>query len=235
MLKFGVPNMDQKSPIAYNEAKEFFIDFISLITDGQSQNDQFIHSLIKGFLYPLFSRDTIPMEFMNWATFLTKITGEFKNIPNFIRWMLSFKFLVQENCFLLPVLDKPSGFKEVCNVTGIAFLMMSNIYVLLTNTIKVIYSSKIHGLFFKSLVAKLVEYDGPTYILVRNSKGEIYGGFKPDKWDIKYEKMQGNSDCYIFTFWPKLKNYFALENNEPEIKSTAYLNHVENSSNVGLG
>lgn len=235
MMKFGAPNMDQKSPISFNEAKEFLSDMISLITNDGGKSDQYQHTLIKGFLYHLFTRDTIPMEFIDWNRFMTKITNQLRNLSNFIRWTLSFKLLVQEPCFLMPGFDRPSNFKEVSNRSGLALLMMSNIYVISTNVIKMVYSSKNEGLKFENLVSKLTEYDGPTYIIIKNSLGEIYGAFKPDKWESRFEKFQGNLDCYIFSFWPKFKNYFIIENDSIEPKTTAYLNISKDSNNCGIG
>lgn len=234
MMKFGIPNLDYKSAISYMEAKEFFMDLTSLITEG-SINEQLQQQLVKSFLHHLFSRDTIPMEFLDWEIFLKYIKDQLKNIPHFLRWIFSYKLLVQESCFLLPGFDKSSNFKEINNTAGLAFLMMSNIYVNLTKVIKLVYSSNSDGLVFDKLFQRITEFDGPTLILIKNVKGCIYGGFKSEKWEKGHEKLQGSPECYIFSLWPKFRNFFLKFNEKNDPKNSVYLNNVKNIGNRGIG
>ena len=234
MMKFGIPNLDNKSPISYNEAKEFFLDLTGLMVDGV-MNEEFQQNIVKAFLHPLFSRDTIPMEFLDWDIFLNAINGQLKYAQYFLRWIFSYKLLVQETCFVLPGFDRSSHFTEISNSTGLAFLMMSNIYMSMTSFIKVVYSSNNEGLVFEKLVKRLIEYDGPTFLFIKNVKGCIYGGFKPDKWEINREKTQGNTECYIFSLWPKLQNFFLMNEEKIDPKNAAYLNDAKQAGNRGLG
>jgi len=233
MMKFGVPNLDEKSPISYNEAKEFFIDLTNLMAEGLVA-EQFQTAIIKAFLLPLFSRDTIPMEFLDWDDFLGHIKNQLKYVQHFLRWVFCYKILVQETCFILPRLERNSVFTEINNSTAISFLMMSNIYMNLTTVMRMVYSSGNEGLNFDRFVKKITEYDGPTLILIRNVKGNIYGGFKSEKWE-RNRDSQGNSECYIFSLWPKFRNYFLINNENNDLRNAAYLNDAKHVGQRGLG
>ena len=173
------------------------------------------------------------MEFLDWNTFIDNINHQLRYVQSFLRWIFSYKLLVQEPCFIFPGFDKPSIFTEIANSTGLAFLMMSNIHLNLTTVIRIVYSSNKEGLNFEKLVKKLIEYDGPSFLLIKNIKGCIYGGFKPDKWEKTYS--QGSTECYIFSLWPKFHNFFQINEDKIESKNSAYLNDVKQNGNRGIG
>lgn len=233
MMKFGVPNLDEKSPVSYSEAKEFLIDLTSLIAEGSSQ-EQFQSGVIKAFLSPLFSRDTIPQEFLDWEVFMGYMNSQMRYLHDFLRWIFCYKLLVQETCFLIPRLEKNSVFPEINNTTAISFLMMGNIYVNLTPIIKLVYSSVSDGFSFDKFAKKLTDYDGPTYIIVRNEKGNIFGGFKSEKWE-RNQDSQGTSECYIFSLWPRFRNFFLTESQTIDSRNSAYMNDVRHVGQRGLG
>ena len=233
MMKFGVPNLDEKSPISYSEAKEFLHDLTNIIAEG-SVLEQFQNTIIKAFLLPLFTRDTIPMEFLDWDIFLGYINNQLKYAQSFLRWIFCYKMLVQESCFILPRVERNSVFPEINNSTTISFLMMSNIYMNLTTIIKMVFSSGADGLNFDKFVKKITEYDGPTLILIKNAKGNVYGGFKSERWE-RGQDAQGNPECYIFSLWPKFRNYFMKSIEKYDPKNAAYLNDAKHVGQRGLG
>ncbi|KAG7473218.1 hypothetical protein MATL_G00093400 [Megalops atlanticus] len=87
----------------------------------------------------------------------------------------------------------------------------------------------LHGESFTRLVSSCVR-QGPTVLLVRDSRGYEFGGFASQGWDIK-PQFQGDTRCFLFSAHPSLRVYTYTGYNEHYM----YLNQGQQTMPNGLG
>ncbi|KAI4824109.1 hypothetical protein KUCAC02_012652 [Chaenocephalus aceratus] len=94
---------------------------------------------------------------------------------------------------------------------------------------RLVFSTQLHGESFSRMVTGLTKC-GPTLLLIRDTKGHIFGGFASHAWELR-PKFQGDSRCFLFTVFPRLRVYTATGYNEHFM----YLNQNQQTMPNGLG
>ncbi|KAF3689265.1 TLD domain-containing protein 1 TBC/LysM-associated domain-containing protein 1 [Channa argus] len=94
---------------------------------------------------------------------------------------------------------------------------------------RLVFSTWLHGESFTRMVASLIKC-GPTLLLIKDTKGHVFGGFASQAWQIK-PQFQGDSRCFLFTVFPTLRVYTATGYNEHFM----YLNQNQQTMPNGLG
>ncbi|XP_035012019.2 MTOR-associated protein MEAK7 [Hippoglossus stenolepis] len=94
---------------------------------------------------------------------------------------------------------------------------------------RLVFSTQLHGESFTRMVSGLTKH-GPTLLLVKDSKGHAFGGFASHTWDVK-PQFQGDSRCFLFTVFPRLRVYTATGYNQHFM----YLNQNQQTMPNGLG
>ncbi|XP_072241469.1 MTOR-associated protein MEAK7 [Leuresthes tenuis] len=94
---------------------------------------------------------------------------------------------------------------------------------------RLVFSTVLHGESFTKMVAGLMKH-GPTVLLVKDTKGHVFGGFASQAWEVK-PQFQGDSRCFLFSVFPRLRVYTATGYNEHFM----YLNQHQQTMPNGLG
>lgn len=94
---------------------------------------------------------------------------------------------------------------------------------------RLVFSTKLHGESFTRMVTGLLKR-GPTLLLIKDTKGHVFGGFASQDWEIK-PQFQGDSRCFLFTVSPCLRVYNTTGYN-PHFM---YLNQNQQTMPNGLG
>ncbi|KAM9854413.1 MTOR-associated protein MEAK7 [Aulostomus maculatus] len=94
---------------------------------------------------------------------------------------------------------------------------------------RLVFSTRLHGESFTRMVAGLTKR-GPTLLLIKDTKGHVFGGFASHAWEVK-PKFQGDSRCFLFSVSPRLRVYSATGYNEHFM----YLNQNQQTMPNGLG
>lgn len=98
---------------------------------------------------------------------------------------------------------------------------------------KLLYSTTQHGQSLNRLAHHVSSYNGPSLILIRNTKREVFGAYVTHVWRTT-SSFQGDAECFLFSFTP---NFNVYRSTGVE-KNYAYLFTTKNTfSNfpVGLG
>lgn len=221
MMKFGVPNLDEKSAVSYSEASHFLKDIFNLIQEEEN-NDR----IIKYVIDPLYEREMImSLEFLEWSDFFHHIQSTLISIPTFIFYFVCFKLLTRSKYFQMPKLEGISRLLEDC----LPLLYFSNIYMTTSTKITLIFSSFELGLNFEKLERKLLNYEGPTIILLKINNNKIIGGFNPNKWIELEAGFQSDANCMLFELRPIFKVFHA------KAKSLKKQNYAYYERDKGLG
>ncbi|XP_007540358.1 MTOR-associated protein MEAK7 isoform X1 [Poecilia latipinna] len=94
---------------------------------------------------------------------------------------------------------------------------------------RLVFSTQLHGESFTRMAAAL-QHHGPTMLLLRDSRGHVFGGFASTAWEHK-PQFQGDSRCFLFSVFPTLRVYTATGYNEHFM----YLNQHQQTMPNGLG
>ncbi|XP_045894056.1 MTOR-associated protein MEAK7 isoform X2 [Micropterus dolomieu] len=94
---------------------------------------------------------------------------------------------------------------------------------------RLVFSTRLHGESFTRMVAGLTKR-GPTLLLIKDTKGHVFGGFASHAWEVK-PQFQGDSRCFLFTVFPRLRVYTATGYNQHFM----YLNQNQQTMPNGLG
>ncbi|XP_068580086.1 MTOR-associated protein MEAK7 [Cebidichthys violaceus] len=94
---------------------------------------------------------------------------------------------------------------------------------------RLVFSTRLHGESFSRMVAGLTKC-GPTLLLVKDTEGHVFGGFASHAWETK-PQFQGDSRCFLFTVFPRLRVYTATGYNQHFM----YLNQNQQTMPNGLG
>ncbi|XP_070763196.1 MTOR-associated protein MEAK7 [Enoplosus armatus] len=94
---------------------------------------------------------------------------------------------------------------------------------------RLVFSTRLHGESFTRMVAGLAKR-GPTLLLIKDAKGHVFGGFASHAWEVK-PQFQGDSRCFLFTVFPRLRVYTATGYNQHFM----YLNQNQQTMPNGLG
>ncbi|XP_068170160.1 MTOR-associated protein MEAK7 isoform X2 [Antennarius striatus] len=94
---------------------------------------------------------------------------------------------------------------------------------------RLLFSTRLHGESFTRMVAGLMK-GGPTLLLIKDTRGHVFGGFASHAWEVK-PQFQGDSRCFLFTVFPRLRVYTATGYNEHFM----YLNQNQQTMPNGLG
>nr|XP_046250838.1 MTOR-associated protein MEAK7 isoform X2 [Scatophagus argus] len=94
---------------------------------------------------------------------------------------------------------------------------------------RLVFSTRLHGESFTRMVAGLTKR-GPTLLLIKDTKGHVFGGFASHAWEVK-PQFQGDSRCFLFTVFPRLRVYTATGYNQHYM----YLNQNQQTMPNGLG
>ncbi|TWW76298.1 MTOR-associated protein MEAK7 [Takifugu flavidus] len=94
---------------------------------------------------------------------------------------------------------------------------------------RLLFSTGLHGESFTRMMAGLLNH-GPTLLLIKDTKGHVFGGFASHGWEIK-PQFQGDSRCFLFSVFPTLRVYSTTGYNEHFM----YLNHNQQTMPNGLG
>ncbi|XP_040895172.1 MTOR-associated protein MEAK7 [Toxotes jaculatrix] len=94
---------------------------------------------------------------------------------------------------------------------------------------RLVFSTRLHGESFTRLVAGLIKR-GPTLLIIKDTKGHVFGGFASNGWEVK-PQFQGDSRCFLFTVFPRLRVYTATGYNQHFM----YLNQNQQTMPNGLG
>ncbi|XP_068597989.1 MTOR-associated protein MEAK7 [Brachionichthys hirsutus] len=94
---------------------------------------------------------------------------------------------------------------------------------------RLVFSTRLHGESFTRMVAGLMKR-GPTLLLIKDTKGHIFGGFASPGWEVR-PQFHGDSRCFLFTVFPRLRVYTATGYNQHFM----YLNQNQQTMPNGLG
>ncbi|XP_017274574.1 MTOR-associated protein MEAK7 [Kryptolebias marmoratus] len=94
---------------------------------------------------------------------------------------------------------------------------------------RLVFSTHLHGESFTKMMSGLMHH-GPTLLLIRDTKGHVFGGFASQTWEMK-PQFQGDSRCFLFSVFPSLRVYTATGYNEHFM----YLNQHQQTMPNGLG
>lgn len=94
---------------------------------------------------------------------------------------------------------------------------------------RLVFSTKLHGESFTRMVTGLSKC-GPTLLLIKDTKGHVFGGFASQDWETK-PQFQGDSRCFLFTVSPSLRVYNTTGYNQHFM----YLNQNQQTMPNGLG
>ncbi|KAM7414102.1 hypothetical protein PAMA_019087 [Pampus argenteus] len=94
---------------------------------------------------------------------------------------------------------------------------------------RLVFSTQLHGESFTRMVTGLTK-QGPTLLLIKDTDGHVFGGFASHVWDVK-PQFQGDSRCFLFTVFPRLRVYTATGYNQHFM----YLNQNQQTMPNGLG
>ncbi|XP_071767372.1 MTOR-associated protein MEAK7 [Centroberyx gerrardi] len=94
---------------------------------------------------------------------------------------------------------------------------------------KLVFSTRLHGESFTRMVGGLAKR-GPTLLLIKDTKGHVFGGFASHAWEVK-PQFQGDARCFLFTVFPRLRVYTATGYNQHFM----YLNQNQQTMPNGLG
>lgn len=68
------------------------------------------------------------------------------------------------------------------------------------------YTSLEDGLSFNRLQNALLGYSGPTLLILRSGRGDLFGAFTASSWK-ESKDFYGNSDCFLFQLLPRVAVY----------------------------
>ncbi|KAJ1084120.1 hypothetical protein NDU88_004273 [Pleurodeles waltl] len=91
------------------------------------------------------------------------------------------------------------------------------------------FSTRAHGESFSQLCAQIVS-QGPSVLIVKDTGGNIFGGFASQSWEIK-PQFQGDSKCFLFSIVPRMEVYMYSGYNDHYM----YLNSGQQTMPNGLG
>ncbi|XP_056273327.1 MTOR-associated protein MEAK7-like [Pseudoliparis swirei] len=94
---------------------------------------------------------------------------------------------------------------------------------------RLVFSTQLHGESFTRMLGGLTGC-GPTLLLLKDTRGHVFGGFASHAWDLK-PQFQGDSRCFLFSVSPSLRVYPATGYNEHFM----YLNQHQQTMPNGLG
>ncbi|XP_027861695.1 MTOR-associated protein MEAK7 isoform X1 [Xiphophorus couchianus] len=94
---------------------------------------------------------------------------------------------------------------------------------------RLVFSTQLHGESFTKMAAAL-QHHGPTMLLLRDTRGHVFGGYASTAWELK-PQFQGDSRCFLFSVFPTLRVYTATGYNEHFM----YLNQHQQTMPNGLG
>ncbi|KAM9815451.1 MTOR-associated protein MEAK7 isoform 3-T14 [Syngnathus typhle] len=94
---------------------------------------------------------------------------------------------------------------------------------------RLVFSTLLHGESFTRMVAGLTKC-GPTLLLIKDTKGYVFGGFASLSWEVK-PQFQGDSRCFLFSVFPRLRVHTATGYNQHFM----YLNQNQQTMPNGLG
>ncbi|XP_077568016.1 MTOR-associated protein MEAK7-like isoform X3 [Stigmatopora nigra] len=93
---------------------------------------------------------------------------------------------------------------------------------------RLVFSTLVHGESFTRMIAGLRKC-GPTLLLIKDTRGYVFGGFASISWEVKPE-FQGDSRCFLFSVFPRLSVYSATGYNQHFM----YLNQNQHTMPNGL-
>ncbi|XP_061678308.1 MTOR-associated protein MEAK7 isoform X2 [Syngnathoides biaculeatus] len=94
---------------------------------------------------------------------------------------------------------------------------------------RLVFSTLVHGESFTRMVGGLTKC-GPTLLLIKDSKGYIFGGFASLSWEVR-PQFHGDSRCFLFSVFPRLRVHTATGYNQHFM----YLNQNQQTMPNGLG
>ncbi|XP_032378302.1 MTOR-associated protein MEAK7-like isoform X2 [Etheostoma spectabile] len=94
---------------------------------------------------------------------------------------------------------------------------------------RLVFSTRLHGESFTRMAAGLTKC-GPTLLLIKDTKGHVFGGFASHAWEVK-PQFQGDSRCFLFSVFPRLRVYTATGYNQHFM----YFNQNQQTMPNGLG
>lgn len=94
---------------------------------------------------------------------------------------------------------------------------------------RLVFSTHLHGESFTKMLSGLMHH-GPTLLLIKDTKGHVFGGFASQAWELK-PQFQGDPSCFLFSVFPKLRVYTATGYNQHFM----YLNQHQQTMPNGLG
>ncbi|TDH09047.1 hypothetical protein EPR50_G00082510 [Perca flavescens] len=94
---------------------------------------------------------------------------------------------------------------------------------------RLVFSTRLHGESFTRMAAGLTKC-GPTLLLIKDTKGHVFGGFASHAWEVK-PHFQGDSRCFLFSVFPRLRVYTATGYNQHFM----YFNQNQQTMPNGLG
>lgn len=94
---------------------------------------------------------------------------------------------------------------------------------------RLLFSTNLHGESFTRLLASC-KNQGSTVLLVKDTKGHVFGGFASQSWEVK-PQFQGDSRCFLFSVFPTMRVYTCTGYNQHYM----YLNQGQQTMPNGLG
>ncbi|XP_063052336.1 MTOR-associated protein MEAK7 [Engraulis encrasicolus] len=94
---------------------------------------------------------------------------------------------------------------------------------------RLLFSTQLHGESFTRMVSGC-KGRGPTVLLLRDTKGHVFGGFASHGWEIR-PQFQGDSRCFLFSVAPHMRVYTCTGYNQHYM----YLNQGTQTMPNGLG
>lgn len=120
------------------------------------------------------------------------------------------------------------SFKTILDIGWIIFLKHS-LPIECQENWRLLFSSRSHGESFQSLSTAIID-QGSTILVVKDSSGNIFGGYTSEPWTLK-PKYYGDSSCYLFSLHPTLNLCIASGHND----NYMYMNSGQHTLPNGIG
>ncbi|KAK2847922.1 hypothetical protein Q7C36_009604 [Tachysurus vachellii] len=233
-----------KAMVMTNQIREFLEDLVSAVVqilthkgrlrgwrpDRMGHGDQGVKLLAEQLSSELKSSDQDMCDVTCIEDWLLRVSG----VSTYLELLIADGLNVGLTSFppptLLPqCLNAP--WTELRSVLDIPLLMFLTSQLPAGHTAhwRLLFSTNRHGESFTRLVGNC-KSQGSTVLLVKDTKGHIFGGFASHSWELK-PQFQGDSRCFLFSVSPSMRVFTCTGYNQHYM----YLNQGQQTMPNGLG
>jgi len=97
-----------------------------------------------------------------------------------------------------------------------------------------LFTTRTQGMSFELLSESIIGYGGPTLLVIRDTLGNIFGGYSTSTWK-EDTKFYGDSNCVLYALWPRFNVFRARISNSQDSNNYQYLNTKSRTKDHGIG